>query len=216
MGNPNQHDLRAASIEHRHGKVDPAVYRRRRIVVGVAAALLAILVVLFLAYAWPGFARSDGEAKAGATVTVTQPAPSATAKPAALPDGATPFLKALPGTAGPWARTAAKSAGAGAALEAWTVTYAGPYGGAGTTVTVRATQYDTAAHATDAAADAVAKAGDAAATGDVVVGGKKAGTYAVVPGSDGNAQVVWSNGTATFVASGPEDAVRTFYAAFPM
>ena len=195
--------------------MDPAVYRRRRIAVGVAAALVAILVVLFLAYAWPGFARSD-DTDAPPTVTVTQPAPTATAEPAALPAGATAFLKAMPGTVGPWARASAKSAGAGAAIEGWSVTYAGPYGGADTTVVVRAGQYDTAAQAADAAAGAVAQAGDATGTGDVVVGGKKAGTYAVVPGSDGNAQVVWSNGTAAFIASGPEDAVRAFYAAFPM
>ncbi|MGC5167515.1 hypothetical protein [Luteimicrobium sp. DT211] len=215
MANTDQHDLRAASLDRRHGKVDPAVYRRRRIAVGTAAALLAVLVVLFLAYAWPGFARSDDDAGAAATVTVTQPAPTATARAAALPSGATAFLKATPGTVGPWARTAAKPAAAGDAIEGWTVTYRGPYGGADTTVVLRTAQFDTAAQAADAAA-ASARSGTSSDTGDVVVGGKKAGTYAVVPGSDGNAEVVWSNGTAVLVADGPEDAVRSFYLAFPM
>jgi hypothetical protein len=214
VSNLTQKDAPETSIERRHGRVDHRVYVRRRIAVGVAAAVLAILVVLFLAYAWPGFARSDGSP--AATVTVTLPAPTATAQPAALPAGATTFVQATPGTVGPWARTSTKPADAGAATEAWVVTYAGPFEGAGTTVTLRAWQYETAAEAADAADALAGKGATPSGSGDVEVGGKKAGRYAVVPGSDGSAQVVWDNGTAVFDASGPADAVRAFYLAFPM
>ncbi|MFC8732364.1 hypothetical protein ACFT5B_07895 [Luteimicrobium sp. NPDC057192] len=214
MNHPSQNDVRPRSIDRRHGRIDRRVYVRRRIAVGVAAGLLAILVVLFLAFAWPGLARSD--ASPAPTVTVTQPGPSPTAQPAALPAGATAFVQATPGLVGPWARTATRPAGAGSAIEAWVVTYAGPYDGADTKITVGAWQYETAAEAAGAAAARTGKGAEPSASGDVVVRGKKAGTYAVVPGSDGNAQVVWSNGTAVFDASGPADAVRSFYFAFPL
>jgi hypothetical protein len=208
----NPHDLRAAAMDGRHAHVDRATFRRRRLLVGAGVAVLAVVVVLVLAYAWPGFATSDPAAPAAVTVTVTEPAPGPTGQAAPLPSSATPFLKALPATVGPWVRTGAGAADAGDGTEAWTVTYAGD----GARLTVTASQYATAGDA-QAAYAAASTAGTAPTEhDDVFVGGKRAGSYAVVPGSGGNATVTWRNGTAVLSANGPEAAVRQLFGAFPM
>jgi hypothetical protein len=201
-------------MDGRHVRVDHATFVRRRILAGVGAAVLAIVVVLLLAYAWPGFARSDDSSTAAVTATVTVPPPAPTGSPVALPASATPFLEALPATVGPWVRTGAKpapSGGAGSPLESWDVTYAG----AGSELTVRASQYATASAAQDAFAKATSSA-KPSAQGDVLVGGKKAGSYVVVPGSDSQAAVTWSNGTALLTATGPDGVVQQLYGAFGM
>jgi hypothetical protein len=201
-------------MDGRHAHVDRATYRRRRIAAAAGAAALAVLVVVLLAYVWPGFAESSDASPAPVHVTATVAAPSATSSPSALPSGATPFLRALPGTVGPWVRTSAKAAPAGGVAqptEAWTVDYRGQ----GDRITVTASQYTTAAAATAAFTKATASA-RSSSRGDVLVGGAKAGTYAVVPGSGGRTTVIWRNGTALLSATGPDAVVRQFYAAYSM
>lgn len=203
------HVLRAAAIENRHARVDHATYVRRRIAVGAGVGVLAVAVVVLVTLVWPGTARHDAAPAAATVVTVTRPAPTATAKPAALPSGATALLRATPGVAGPWVRASAKPVEVDDATEAWDLGYQGP----GDALRVRVAQYATTGDAQDAYA-ATAKGGSAG--GDVVAGGKKAGTYAVVPGSDGQVRVVWRNGTVVLTATGPDGPAQQLYAAYSL
>lgn len=205
--------LRAAAIERRHGKVSHGTFVRRRIAVGVAAAVVVVAVVLVLAFGWPGFARSD--AAPAPAVTVTAPAPTPTAAAAQLPADATPLLRATPGEAGAFARTAAAAApttGTGAgALEGWTLVYTG----ADAKVTVTLHQWETGDEASAAYDAAVEAAGTPQETGTVAVGGKKAGSWASFA-ADGGVTRWWRNGTVVFSATGPQEAVAALYAAFPL
>lgn len=210
MSTPDRsHDLRAAAIERRHARVDHATFVRRRIAVGVALVVVVVAAVLLVTLVWPGTARHDPTPGPATTVTVTQAPPQPTGSPATLPASATALLRALPGTVGPWVRTSAAAADVDGATEAWDVAYAG----AGARLTVRAAQFPQAA---DAAAAFAAASKGGRPGGDVTVGGKKAGSYAVVPAPDGRTRVVWRNGTVVLTATGPDGVVQQLAGAYPM
>ncbi|WP_277208198.1 hypothetical protein [Isoptericola croceus] len=193
-----------------------AVVRRRKI--GLVVALVAIAVIaLVTAFVWPGFARPDAEPLPDVTVTAAPPTP--TADPADLPDDATDFLSAMPGSVlqlvrldvaeNEWVEDAD-------AIEAWDVTYGdGPDGGE--QVALVAGQWSDADAASEVHAALLEAAGTPTAEGDVTVGDETAGTYTVTPGTAaGQSVVTWRNGTAVFQASGPDQLVQDFYQAFPL
>ena len=145
------------------------------------------------------------------TPTVEAPAPSASAEPIELTDP-TAFLSALPRVVGTDVLveyTANETAGdtelPARAAEHDTLKY-GPSEGA-VTYTVEAYQHYTVADAETAYA---AHADGLTDVADVVVGGTVAGERASsTSGSEGT--VVWRNGTAVFVLTGPADGVLGFF-----
>jgi hypothetical protein len=193
-----------------------AVVRRRKIVVAVALVAVAAVAVL-TAFVWPGFALDD---EPEPTVTVTAPPPTPTAEPAALPEGATEFLSAMPDAALQLVRQDAAEDSAwiddSGAVEAWAVTYTD--GSAdGARVDLVAGQWADAEAAAEIYDTLVGAAGEPTASGDVTVGGEPVGGYAVTPeGGAGTSVVIWRNGTAVFRATGPDQLVQDFYQTFPM
>lgn len=193
-----------------------AVVRRRK--VGLVVALVVIVAVAVVtAFVWPGFARQDAEPLPDVTVTAAPPTP--TAEPADLPDGATDFLSAMPGSTlqlvrldvaeGEWVEDAD-------AIEAWDVTY-GDGSDGGEEVTLTAGQWADADAAAEVHSALLEAAGSPTAEGDVTVGDETVGTYAVTPGTAaGQSVVTWRNGTAVLQASGPDQLVQDFYQAFPL
>lgn len=205
--------------DRRHSRpASAAVYRRRRLAVLLGAVLVVALVVAFLAWVWPGFARAGQEAEPAPTVTVTADAPTPTLEPVER-TGTTAFAQALPDTVLDLvlrSESATDAWTAASALEAHQLVYADGEGEDATTVTVVAGQWATPAEAEVAAADLVAAAGEPVDTGDVTVEGEIAGTYAVTTGADGRSTVTWRNGTAVLQATGPADVVEDVYAAYPL
>ncbi len=216
---PRKHADAVGARDRRHTRPpSAAVYRRRRLVVVVGLLLVVALVLAFLAWAWPGFARADAEPEPAPTVTVTAGAPSPTLEPVER-TGTTAFAQALPGTVLDLvlrSESATDAWTAASALEAHQLVYADGEGDDATSVTVVAGQWPTPAEAEVAAADLVAAAGEPVDTGDVTVEGEVAGTYAVTTGADGQTTVTWRNGTAVLQATGPADVVEDVYAAFPL
>ncbi|MDF9878364.1 hypothetical protein [Cellulosimicrobium cellulans] len=205
--------------DRRHSRpASAAVYRRRRLVALVGLLLVVGLVLAFLAWGWPGFARADAAADPEPTVTVTADPPTPTLEPAAR-TGTTAFATALPDTVLDLvlrSDSATDAWTAARALEAYQLVYADGDGDDATTVTVVAGQWPTVAEAETAATDLVTAAGEPTDTGDVEVAGEVAGTYAVTPAADGQATVTWRNGTAVLQATGPADVVTDVYEAFPL
>nr|BFF19149.1 hypothetical protein GCM10025730_26700 [Promicromonospora thailandica] len=192
------------------------MYRRRRLVVLVGLLLVVLAAVLVGGFVWPGFWRAASTPEPVPTVTVTAPAPTPTVKAMERAEDETAFQKALPSSVLQYALgslEAAKEAKEQGALEAWDAGYAD--GGPGE-VTLRAGQWATADEAATAATAWTKAAGEADKEGDVKVGNKVVGRYAIVPGDAGTAVVVWQNGTAVLQATGPADAMEDFYAAFPL
>jgi hypothetical protein len=172
---------------------------------------------------------SSAEQTPGPAATVVLPSPTPTVAPVAR-HATTAFAKALPTTVLQYAlKTSVPNddwVKAGA-IEAYTETYTD--GGAGT-VTVLSGQFETADAATAFAKKLVAALPTTTATaaptasptpalptsGDVLVGGKKAGTYTIVDAGDGTGVAVWTNGTTVFRAIAPVADVANVYAAFPL
>lgn len=204
--------------DRRHLRSLPsATFRRRRLVVGLLALLVVGSIVMMAAFVWPGFAYSgDGAATPEQTVTAQSPTP--TASPIARAEG-TAFAKALPASVLRFALTAEAAeptwSDAGA-LEAYRLTYADGPTASATAITVTAGQWPTDDDATTAAADLVAAAGEPSSTGDVEVGDAVGGEFSVIPGDADTATIIWRNGTAVLRATGPADAVRQLYDAYPM
>jgi hypothetical protein len=198
-------------------KASPAVYRRRRLVVVVGLLLIVLALVLVGGFAWPGFWRtSETEPQPVPTVTVTAPAPTPTVKAMERAGDETAFQKALPSTVLRFALgslTEVKEAKEQGALEAWDAEYSD---GGSAEVALRAGQWATSDEAAEAAAAWTRAAGEAEREGDVKVGKKVVGQYAIMPAEGGSAVVVWQNGTAVMEASGPADTMEDFYAAFPL
>ncbi|MFC8799726.1 hypothetical protein ACFT1B_34715 [Streptomyces griseoincarnatus] len=198
-------------------KASPAVYRRRRLVVVVGLLVTLLAVVLVAGFAWPGFWRSsETEPQPVPTVTVTAPAPTPTVKAMERAGDETAFQKALPSAVLQFALgtlSKAEEPKQQGALEAWNAEYSD--GGSGEVALV-AGQWATSDEAATAAAAWTQAAGEADREGDVKVGKKVVGQYAIVPAKGGKAVVVWQNGTAVMQATGPADAMEDFYAAFPL
>ena len=165
------------------------------IVVGVTAFVLAQTV----------FATPEPIIVPG--VTVTEPAPSPTISPLAIASP-TPFLAAIPSTVGTYSLTATApadnldAATYGRTAEAHRLTYRS----GATEVTVLAIQYYSA---DDATAAWTALAGPSPASTPVMVGGAEAGQKASV--TTPTPAIVWRNGTAVFVLTGPSTELEAFY-----
>lgn len=199
-----------------HQRPSPAVYRRRRVFFGVGALVLALIVFLLAGFAWPGFLRGDGGSEPQPTVTVTASPATPTVESMDRPAEETAFQKALPSAVLTFSLLSyAESAATldAGAVEAWTFEYSDGE----RPVTVVAGQWATPEDATAAADAMLAAAGEPTSSGDVLVGTEVVGTYAITPGATaGTAVATWRNGTTVFQASGPEDVVEEFYAAFPL
>lgn len=197
-------------------KASRAVYRRRRLVAGVGALVVVLVLVLLAGLVWPGLWRSEGTPQPVPTVTVTAPAPTPTVKAMEREGDETAFQQALPSTVLQFALGSlaqAKEPEEQGALEAWAAEY--DDGGAGEVALV-AGQWATSDDASAAATAWTAAAGEADREGDVKVGKKVVGQYAMVPAKGGKVVVVWQNGTAVLQATGPADTMEDFYAAFPL
>lgn len=197
-------------------KASPAVYRRRRLVVVVGLLVIVLGAVLVGGFVWPGFWRAESTPQPVPTVTVTAPVPTPTVKAVDRSGDETAFQKALPSTVLQFALgslTEVEEIKEQGALEAWDAEYSD--GGSGE-VALRAGQWATTDEAAEAAAAWTKAAGEAEREGDVKVGKKVVGQYAIVPAKDGRAVVVWQNGTAVMEATGPADTMEDFYAAFPL
>lgn len=203
--------------ERIHRRPSKEVFRRRRLVVIGLAAFLALVLLLLLGFVWPGFWRAEEEEPEPLpTVTVTAPAPTPTVDAMARAAEETAFQKALPSTVLQFALVSQAESPAtldAGAVEAWTF----EYGDGARTVTVVAGQWATPEEATAAAQAMMAAAGQPTAQGDVLVGDQVVGTYAIMPGSTPDLAVAtWHNGTTVFQATGPLDVIEEFYAAFPL
>jgi hypothetical protein len=197
-------------------KASPAVYRRRRLAAVVGLLVVVLALVLVTGFVWPGFWRSEATPQPVPTVTVTAPVPTPTVKAMERADDETAFQKALPSAVLQFALGSlaeAKEPKGEGALEAWNAEYSD--GGSGE-VAVLAGQWATSDEAATAAAAWTSSAGEADREGDVKVGKKVVGQYAIVPAKGGKAVVVWQNGTAVMRATGPADTMEDFYAAFPL
>lgn len=192
-----------------------AVYRRRRIVVGVLALLVLLLVLAFAGLVWPGFLHAE-EPDPVPTVTVTASPPTPTVKPMQRPDGETPFQEALPSAVLQFALTdmaETDAADESDATEGWKATYTN---GGDLRVVVTATQWPNTDEATTSADALTEAAGKAKESGDVKVGDDVVGRYALTPADAGQRTMTWRNGTAVLQAKGPADVIKEFYRAFPL
>jgi hypothetical protein len=190
--------------------------RRARLLAGTAGGVV-VVVALLTALVWPGFALPAEPAPAA---TVTAPPPSPTVSPARREGEQTELTAALPDTVLQYAQLGfAESTTWGAqddVVEAWELTYADGAGVGASAVTVQVGQWADEPAAEGFAAAWLEDAGEAAKEGEVTVGDEVTGTYAVVPGADGAATVMWRNGTVVITATGPADAVEDFYSAYPL
>ncbi|WP_069385487.1 hypothetical protein [Cellulosimicrobium cellulans] len=204
--------------DRRHTRPVPtSVYRRRRLVAALGLVLVVALVVVLLAFVWPGFARSGGEVEPAPTVTVTGDPATPTLEPVER-TASTPFAQALPATVLDLALRSDAATDAwteSGALEAYELVYADGEGPDATTVTVVAGQWPTPEEAENAAA-ALLGGAEPSTQEDVTVDGETVGTVVVVPGEGGAATVTWRNSTAVLQATGPADVVEDVYAAYPM
>lgn len=192
-----------------------AVYRRRRIVVGVLTLLVLVPLLGAAGLVWPGFLHAE-EPDPVPTVTVTASAPVPTVKPMQRPAGATAFQEALPSTVLQFALTDMAETDAAEesdATEGWKVTYTD---GADLDVEVTATQWPDADDATASAEALTEAAGEAERSGDVKVGDDVVGQYSLTEADSGQRTMVWRNGTAVLEAKGPADVIEEFYRAFPL
>ena len=181
--------------------------RKGRTITLIVAGVVAASVIGYVAYRL----FFTPEATVLPTPTVIAPAPSASAEPIELTDP-TPFLDALPRVVGTDVLVEYSSADTvgdtelpARAAEHDTLSY-GPAEGT-VTYTVEAYQHYTVEDAETAYAAYSEGFTDVA---DVVVAGTVAGERASsTSGSEGT--VVWRNGTAVFVLTGPADGVLAFF-----
>ena len=219
-GPPAGTDAASASSGAVAAAADDGTARRRPPV--WLLALLALLVVgavvagVLLSRDAPAAAPA---ASAPPAEVVTLPYPTPTIAPVAEPTG-TPFLDALPATVLAYALTeqaAEPALLASGALEGHRLVYGD---GGGTTLTLRAGQWQDAAAAEvvlDAAIAAVVPAADPAPEqGTVDAAGALVGRSLLLPRADGTATVWWTNGTALLQLDGPVDAVRDVFTGFPL
>jgi len=157
------------------------------------------------------------------TPTIVGPVPTPTIAPAERPNP-TDFTSALPASVLQYAFASEKTFGGWVdlkALDAVRDTYSD--GGAGA-ITVDAGQFAKTADAAKVVAR-IAKGTKVAPTspccslpqqGDVMAGGKKVGTFAIVDLGGGKGQAVWTNGTSLFRITAPSDEVVNAYNAYPL
>ncbi|WP_029292192.1 hypothetical protein [Cellulomonas sp. HZM] len=187
-------------------------------VAGAAVLVVALVVVLVATHG-----SDDAAAGPVVTPTVVVPSPTPTVSPVARQDE-TAFTSALPTTVLQYALVSEKPQDgwiAAGALEAVTDTYGD--GGSGQLV-VDAGQWATAGAATsfakslldDMQVQPTSPAAGLPQTGDVMAGGQKVGTFAVVDSGDGQGTAVWTNGTSVFRIVGPVSDVLNAYKAFPL
>lgn len=199
-------------------KSSPAsgVARRARIVVAVAAAVVALAFVS--AFGWPGWAVRTAPTPTEVPSAVASATP--TVDPSALPDDASALLKAMPDHVAGFAR------GEAAATDAWESAgpveeYAVVYttGDAAKDVRLTVGQWADEEAAADQY-DALAKAltGKQIAAGGIKVSGETTGSYLVAADKDdaSRATAVWRNDTACFRLTGPTESVETVYRLFPL
>lgn len=192
-----------------------AVYRRRRLVVGVLGLLVLVVVLGVAGLFWPGYLHAE-EPEPVPTVTVTAPAPTPAVKSMQRPAGETAFQEALPSAVLQFALTtmaATDAAEESDATEGWKATYTD---GEELRVVVTATQWPGAEEATASAETLSEAAGKAASSGDVKVGDDVVGRYALTPPDSGARTMTWRNGTVVLQVTGPADVVEEFYRAFPL
>ena len=182
-------------------------------------ALLVVGAVVAGVLLTRGAPAGTPAASAPPAEVVTLPYPTPTIAPVAEPTG-TPFLDALPATVLAYALTeqaAEPALLAAGALEGHRLVYGD---GGGTTLTLRAGQWQDAAAAEavlDAAIAAVDPAADPAPEqGTVDAAGAPVGRSLLLPRADGTATVWWTNGTALLQLDGPVDAVRDVFTGFPL
>ncbi|MCL1870532.1 MAG: hypothetical protein FWF90_09010 [Promicromonosporaceae bacterium] len=195
----------------------PAVIRRRRIVVLSGAGLVVVVVALVTAFGWPGYAVPAPLPTP--THTVTAPAPTPTISPVPRTGEQTDLTKALPLTVLALVEQKLENLPAwqddDQAVESWTLTYADAKGAGATTVTLQVGQWADDSAATAFFTAQTQAAGASTKSGDVTVGGKKVGGYALVPAGD-KSVLWWRNGTVVLRAQGPEAVVQQFYSAYPL
>lgn len=217
MGVDQQPEAQRVRATPRGSSTSADVFRRRRIVVASAAGILVLGIVALTAFVWPGYALP--EPLPTPTITVTPPPPTPTIAPAKRAGEQTALTTALPDEVLRFAQQGIENLPAwqdeNKATESWTVKYADAAGEDAATVTLQVGQWATPEAATSFAEAQVTAAGTATKTGDVLVGGKVAGTYALVPSGD-SAVLWWRNGTVVIRAEGPADDIEAFYAEFPL
>ncbi|GAB4084543.1 hypothetical protein GCM10028784_11730 [Myceligenerans cantabricum] len=192
-----------------------AVYRRRRIAVGVLALVVVLAILAFAGLVWPGFLHAE-EPEPAPTVTVTASAPTPAVKPMQRPDGETAFQEALPSAVLQFALTAmdgTDAADESDATEGWKATYTD---GEELKVSVTATQWQSAGEAKDSAEALTKAAGKSEEAGEVKVGDDVVGRYALSRGEGGDRTMTWRNGTVVLQATGSAAVIKEFYRAYPL
>ena len=216
MTDQRAHPPRTGATPSVARKASPAVYRRRRLVVAVGAVVLVLALLLLGGFAWPGFWRAEATPEPVPTVTVTAPAPTPTVKAMKRSGDETSFQKALPSGVLQFALASLdeeKEPKEQGALEAWKAVYAD---GGSDEVELVAGQWATDAEAEKAVAAWTQEAGKPDNEGDVKVGKKVVGQYALVPIKGDQVTVVWQNQSAVLRATGPKAVMEDFYAAYPL
>lgn len=197
-----------------------ATGRHRAVAITIVVIAVAVVLALFSAFVWPGWATLPS--KDGKSSAQTAPAPAA--KPsidaAALPDDATELVKALPASVLTYARmdvTKAQDWADSKPVEEYTVTYS--TGDATKDVALHFAQWEDADGATaeyKTLTDTMS--GKELLAGNVKVSGKTTGTYKIAAdaSNDANAVGVWRNDTVVFQATGGADAVQTIVKNFTL
>jgi len=187
---------------------EPPGRGRRLMWLWIVLGALVVLGVTGIVLAKTVFATPDPIIQPG--VTVTEPPPTPTISPLAIASP-TPFLAAMPGTVGTYSLTAAAPADKldaatyGRTAEAHQLTYRSGANEA----SVLALQYYNEADATAAWGTLTGPAADATT---VTAGGVEVGQKASV--TDPAPGIVWRNGTAVFVLTGPATELEAFYEFF--
>lgn len=196
---------------------DPAVFRRRRIVVASLAGALVLAIALVTAFLWPGFAVP--EPLPTPTITETAPPPEPTIDPVARAGEQTDLTHAVPQTAREFVEQSFANyptwQDENKAIESWTFTYADAEGADATTITLVVGQWADADAAKSFHDAQVRAAGSTIRDGQVKVGSDVVGTYAISGTADA-AVMWWRNGTVVMRAEGPQEALETFYTHFPL
>lgn len=213
--------------DYRHRRPETAaVYRRRRVVAGLLLAAVVGVLLVLLAFVWPGFARGDDPAppvtEPTSVVTVTEAPATPTIEPVERTTDTT-FSRVLPDEVLQYALVseqetdALDGASSGAdPIEAYELVYADGEGADARTVRLLAGQWASAEEARAAAEALVAAAGAPTSTGDVLVDDETVGTYTITPGESGLTTITWYNSTAVLQATGPSGDIDNIYNVFPI
>lgn len=185
--------------------------RRRNLILAAAVGTVVVVGGVVAALAGAFDAAEPLPAPAASTVTLSSPTPTV------APIERTPvslFADALPSTVLDLALIAIAPQPelvAADALEGYRLDYSD---GAAVTVALDAGQWETPQEAAAAYSTLIAAA-PSTDSGPVEVGGAAVGTWHV-SATDGSAVMTWTNGTAMFRATGPDETVQDFYQAFPL